>query len=87
MKGLALRPHMITLRIREWLAAKDWTAYRLAKEAKISLTLAYRLAKSKGRFRRIDHDTLEKLCVAFHCQPGDLFAWDGKHSPRRSRWR
>ena len=77
----------ITLRVAELLKTKGWTAYRLAKEARISLTLAYRVAKPKARMSRFDHDTLEKLCVVFHCQPGDLLHWDGRHAPRRGRWR
>jgi DNA-binding Xre family transcriptional regulator len=77
----------ITLRVAELLKAKGWTAYRLAKEARISLTLAYRVAKPHARLRRLDHDTVEKLCLAFGCQPGDLLHWDGRHTPRRKRWR
>lgn len=78
---------MITLRVYECLRAKKWTAYRLAKEAKISITLAYRLARPGARFRRLDHDTLEKLCVALNCEPGDLLHWDHKPKNLRRRWR
>lgn len=76
---------MITLRVAECLKAKGWTAYRLAREAKISMTLAYRLARPHARFRRLDHDTLEKLCFALDCEPGELLRWDGKAPSRRGR--
>lgn len=83
---LALR-RMITLRVAEHIKTRGWTAYRLAKEAKISITLAYRLAQPHARFRRLDHDTLERLCFALDCTPGDLLHWDGKAPARRHRWR
>lgn len=77
----------ITLRVAELLKAKGWTAYKLAKRANISQTLAYRVAKPRARFRRYDEETLEKLCVALECDLSDLLRWDGKYSPRRPRWR
>lgn len=77
----------IVLRVHELLKAKGWTAYRLAKEAGISLTLAYRLAKPRARFQRYEAETLEKLCVALRCDVGDILHWDKKYTPRRARWR
>ena len=66
---------MIRLRVREHLRKRGWTAYRLAKEAGFSITLAYRLARRDGRFKRLDHRTLDRLCAVFRCQPGDLLEW------------
>lgn len=63
---------MIKLRVAELLKERDWTAYRLSAEAGISITLAYRLARPAGSFQRIDRGTLEKLCEAFGCEPGEL---------------
>ena len=63
---------MITLRVADHLRKRRWTAYRLAKEAGFSITLAYRLARPDGRFKRLDHRTLDRLCAVFKCQPGDL---------------
>lgn len=77
----------ITLRVHELLKAKGWTAYELAKRAKISLTLAYRVSKPRARCRRYDEETLEKLMVALDCSLSDLLRWDGRHVPRRRRWR
>lgn len=67
---------LIALRIVDHMAERRWTAYRLAREARISQTLAYRLVRRRGHFRRLDHDTLVKLCVAFDCQPGEMFRWE-----------
>jgi DNA-binding Xre family transcriptional regulator len=66
---------MVRLRVAAHLKKRGWTAYRLAKEAGFSITLAYKLARPEGRFRRLDHDTLDRLCRAFKCQPGDLLEW------------
>jgi DNA-binding Xre family transcriptional regulator len=63
---------MVTLRVAEHLRRRGWTAYRLAKEAGFSITLAYRLARPDGRFKRLDHQTLDRLCAALKCEPGDL---------------
>jgi DNA-binding Xre family transcriptional regulator len=63
---------MVTLRVAEHLRRRGWTAYRLAKEAGFSITLAYRLARPDGRFKRLDHRTIDQLCAAFQCQPGEL---------------
>ncbi len=29
----------------------------------------------RGKSTRMDYRQLEKLCLALHCTPGDLFAW------------
>lgn len=77
----------IVLCVHDMLKAKGWTAYQLSKKAKISLTLAYRVSKPRARFRRYDEETLEKLCLALDCDLPELLHWDGKHTPRRRRWR
>lgn len=66
---------MIRLRIADQLAKKGWTAYRLAKEAGITITVAYRLTNPAGGFKRIDLDTLDAICRALGCQPGDLLRY------------
>lgn len=76
----------IILRVHQLLNERGWTAYELAKRAKISQTLAYRL-KNNARFKRLDHDTLWKLCATFKVQPGELLLWDGKNPPSRHRFR
>lgn len=51
------------------------TAYQLAKLSGLPLTSAYRLAKPGGTFRRIDARTVDRLCKALRCRPGDLFVY------------
>lgn len=76
---------MIRLRVAELLQARGWTAYRLAQEAGFSITLAYRLARPAGAFRRLDQGTLEKLCDTFQCDPGDLIERVPAQATRRKR--
>jgi DNA-binding Xre family transcriptional regulator len=69
----------ITLRVADRLKALGWTAYRLSKEAHLPFSTAYRVSKPGGaRYARIDVRTLERLCAALNCQPGDILHWDGK---------
>jgi DNA-binding Xre family transcriptional regulator len=65
------KTQMIRWRVPELLEARGWTAYRLAQEAGLTMTAAYRLAKP-GAIQRIDTATLEALCDVFRCGPGDL---------------
>lgn len=62
---------MIRWTVAKQLADRDWTAYRLADEAGLSIPLAYRLAKPGG-VQRIDAATLETLCRLFVVEPGEL---------------
>ena len=61
---------MIEVRIDELLAQRDRTFYWLAKETGISHTTLWRL--KKARAYGITLDTLEKICNALNCQPGDI---------------
>jgi DNA-binding Xre family transcriptional regulator len=66
---------MIRLKVAEQLKQRGWTAYRLAKEAGLSIPVAYRLADPEGGFSRLDVETLDALCKTFQVQPGDLLEW------------
>ncbi len=63
---------MIENRVDELLKGHGRTFYWLAKEASISHTTLWRL--KKGRAFGINFDTLEKLCRALRCQPGDVLS-------------
>ncbi len=63
---------MVRLRIAELLAEREMSAYRLAKRAGLSLSTIYRLTGRKGHFHRIEARTLDYLCAALQCLPGDL---------------
>ena len=64
---------MIEVRIGQLLKARGRTFYWLAKETGISHTTLWRLKKDKAL--GINFVTLEKLCEALNCQPGDLFTY------------
>ena len=61
---------MIEIRIDKLLEEHERSFYWLAKETGISHTTLWRL--KKGRARGINFDTLEKICSALECQPGDV---------------
>lgn len=61
---------MIEIRLDELLSNHERTFYWLAKETGISHTTLWRL--KKGKALGINFDTLEKLCSALSCQPGQV---------------
>ena len=74
---------MIEIRVDQVLEAHGRTFYWLAKETGISHTTLWRL--KKGKALGINFETLEKMCQALNCQPGDVLTFaDGKKS-RKSR--
>lgn len=66
---------MVRLRVAKLLEKRGWTAYRLAQEAGLGVTVAYRLAHPSGEFGRLEAETLDKLCSALKVQPGELLEW------------
>jgi putative transcriptional regulator len=63
---------MIEIRVDQLLAEYGRTFYWLAKETGISHTTLWRL--KKGKALGINFETLEKMCQALKCQPGDVLA-------------
>ena len=63
---------MIEIRVDQLLAEHGRTFYWLAKETGISHTTLWRL--KKGKALGINFETLEKMCHALNCQPGDVLA-------------
>jgi putative transcriptional regulator len=61
---------MIDIRLGELLKGREKSFYWLAKETGVSHTTLWRLKKDKAQ--GITFDTLEKICHALKCQPGDL---------------
>lgn len=72
---------MTEIRIDQLLKARRRTFYWLAKEAGISHTTLWRL--KKGKALGINFATLEKICEALDCQPGDMFAFTNQKSNAR----
>jgi putative transcriptional regulator len=64
---------MIQISIDQLLKKDNRTFYWLAKETGISHTTLWRL--KKDRALGINFITLEKLCEALDCQPGDLLSF------------
>lgn len=67
---------MIYTRLDKLLATKKHTFYWLAKETGVSHTTLWRL--KKGKAAGINFETLEKICHALQCQPGDVLFIDGQ---------
>lgn len=63
---------MIVPRLDKLLANQKRSFYWLAKETGISHTTLWRL--KKGKAVGINFDTLEKICRALRCQPGDVLS-------------
>ena len=63
---------MIEIRIDTLLEGRGRTFYWLAKQTSISHTTLWRL--KKGKAYGINFETLEKICQALVCQPGDVLS-------------
>jgi putative transcriptional regulator len=73
---------MIVPRFDRQLAKQKHTFYWLAKETGVSHTTLWRL--KKGKAVGINFETLEKICRALRCQPGDvLLLTNDKVPPKR----
>ena len=73
---------MIVPKFERVLTKEKRTFYWLAKETGVSHTTLWRL--KKGKAAGINFDTLEKICRALRCQPGDvLFLTNDKTPPQR----
>ena len=72
---------MIEIRVNELLGGHGKTFYWLAKETGISHTTLWRLKKDKAL--GINFETLEKICGALKCAPGDVLALPKKGNGAR----
>jgi putative transcriptional regulator len=70
---------MIVPRFEKVLAKEKRTFYWLAKETGVSHTTLWRL--KKGKAVGINFETLEKICRALKCQPGDVLLLTKDKSP------
>ena len=74
-------PIMIVPRLDKLLAKEKRSFYWLAKETGVSHTTLWRLKKRKAV--GINFETLEKICRALRCQPGDILFFTNDKTPRR----
>jgi putative transcriptional regulator len=61
---------MIQVRLDEILGDRGRSAYWLSKQTDISEVSLYKLRR--GKTGGIQFDTLERICKALECTPGDL---------------
>ena len=64
----------IVVRLDELLYARRMTLTELA--ARIDITLANLSIPKTGKAKAIRFSTLDAICTALECQPGDLLAFD-----------
>ncbi|HEX5663936.1 MAG TPA: helix-turn-helix transcriptional regulator [Xanthomonadaceae bacterium] len=64
----------ILVRLDELLHARRMTLTELA--ARIDITIANLSILKTGKAKAIRFSTLEAICAALECQPGDLLAFD-----------
>ena len=64
----------IIVRLDDLLHARRMTLTDLA--ARVDITLANLSILKTGKARAIRFSTLEAICAALECQPGDLLAFD-----------
>jgi putative transcriptional regulator len=64
----------VVVRLDELLHARRMTLTELA--ARVDITLANLSILKTGKAKAIRFSTLEAICVALQCQPGDLLAFD-----------
>ena len=64
---------MIVFNIDVMMARRKMTLTELSE--KVGITLANLSVLKTGKARAVRVDTLDKLCAALSCQPGDLLEW------------
>jgi putative transcriptional regulator len=69
----------VLVHLDELLHARRMTLTELA--ARIDITVANLSILKTGKAKAIRFSTLEAICAALECQPGDLLAFDGTLSP------
>lgn len=69
----------IIVNVNVMLARRKMSSGELAE--KIGITPANLSILKTGKAKAIRFTTLEALCKALDCQPGDIFAYDGKPEP------
>jgi putative transcriptional regulator len=72
---------MIVPRLDKLLAKEKRSFYWLAKQTGVSHTTLWRL--KKGKAVGINFETLEKICRALSCQPGDILFLTNDNTPSR----
>jgi putative transcriptional regulator len=64
---------MIRFKLDRLLKDRDWSAYRLAKESGIHPNVLSKYINNQ--VREISLETLNVMCAALKCQPGELIQY------------
>ena len=65
----------IIVKLDDLLHARRMTLTELSE--RVGITLANLSILKTGKARAVRFSTLEAICAALECQPGDLLAYDG----------
>ena len=74
---------MIVFNLDVMLARRKMSLTELSE--RVGITLANLSILKNGRAKAVRVETLNKLCAALDCQPGDLMAYQPGESERRAR--
>ena len=72
---------MIKFRLNEVLEEREQTLYWLWKQTGIRYATIWQMGK--GEVARLNMDTLDRVCEALECQPGDLLVRVESHKARK----
>ena len=65
---------MIVIRLDVMLARRKMSLTELSE--RVGITLANLSILKNGRAKAVKLETLDKICKALRCQPGDLLEWE-----------
>ena len=65
---------MIVIRLDVMLARRKMSLTELSEQ--VGITLANLSILKNGRAKAVKLETLDKICRALDCQPGDLLEWE-----------
>ena len=65
---------MIVIRLDVMLARRKMRLTELSEQ--VGITLANLSILKNGRAKAVKLETLDKICRALQCQPGDLLEWE-----------
>ena len=73
---------MIVINIDVMLARRKMSVTELSE--RVGITMANISILKNGKAKAIRMETLDKLCRALECQPGDLLEWRDEHDAETS---
>lgn len=74
---------MIIMNIDVMLAKRKMSVTELSQ--RVGITMANISILKNGKAKAVKLETLNKICEALDCQPGDLMEWKKESSAERSR--